>query len=118
MYTYILTNQARTVLYIGVTSDLERRLHEHATGLGNADTFTGRYQTNLLVYFEQAPDAQQAIAREKQLKGWSRAKKEALIAGVNPLWQEIDLTAWDGGQEDSAEQLLARLGAIKSISNT
>ena len=60
-YVYMLTNPARTVLYIGVTNNLSRRLHEHAAGLGTAGKFTGRYQANLLVYFELAPDAIQAI---------------------------------------------------------
>ncbi|MGI4867431.1 MAG: GIY-YIG nuclease family protein [Janthinobacterium lividum] len=113
VYVYILTNQTRSVLYIGVTSNLVRRLHEHSSGLGNTDTFTGRYQANLLVYFEQAPDPIQAIAREKQLKGWARAKKEALIVGMNPLWQEIDFATWDGGKEDSIEKLLERLAAVQ-----
>ncbi|RTQ50719.1 GIY-YIG nuclease family protein [Hymenobacter gummosus] len=74
-FVYILSNPARTVLYVGVTNNLERRLCEHSLGLGDAGKFTGRYQCNLLVYFEISPDAVQAIAREKQLKNWSRAKK-------------------------------------------
>ena len=101
MYVYLLTNTVRTVLYIGVTNDLPRRLHEHSNNLGNAGKFTGRYQANLLVYFEIIPDATQAIAREKVLKGWSRAKKEALIAGFNPQWEAIDLETWTGGAADS-----------------
>ena len=68
MYVYILTNQTQTVLYIGVTNDLARRLHEPSENRGNAAKFTGRYQADLLVYFEIAPDATQAIAREKQEK--------------------------------------------------
>ncbi|GAB3841893.1 GIY-YIG nuclease family protein [Hymenobacter jeollabukensis] len=95
-FVYILPNQARTVLYIGVTNDLERRLHEHSQGLGDAGKFTGRYQCNLLIYFESSPDATQAIAREKQLKKWSRAKKEALITALNPGWTPIDLHTWAG----------------------
>ena len=75
MYVYLLTNPNRTVLYIGVTNDLLRRLAEHSNNLGNHGKFTGRYQANLLVYFELLPDPTQAIAREKELKGWSRAKK-------------------------------------------
>ena len=88
---YILSNPARTVLYIGMTNDLERRLYEHSQRLGDAGKFTGRYQCNLLVYFEASPDPRQAIAREKQLKNWSRAKKEWLIETLNPDWQPIDL---------------------------
>ena len=93
---YLLTNPARTVLYTGVTNDLERRLYEHSQGLGNAGKFTGRYQCNLLVYFELCPDAQQAIVREKEIKGWSRAKKDALITTLNPDWKPIDLHTWSG----------------------
>ena len=96
MYVYILTNQTQTVLYIGVTNDLTRRLYEHSSGRGDAGKFTGRYQADLLVYFEIAPDATQAIAREKQLKGWTRRKKDALITAFNPTWQAIDLETWEG----------------------
>ena len=81
MYVYILTNETRTTLYIGVTNDLNLRLYEHGESLGNTGKFVGKYQTNLLVYFELCADAPQAIAREKQLKGWTRAKKAALING-------------------------------------
>ncbi|RTQ45806.1 GIY-YIG nuclease family protein [Hymenobacter gummosus] len=95
-FIYILTNPARTVLYIGVTNDLERRLYEHGQGLGEAGKFTGRYQCNLLIYFEISPDAVQAIAREKQLKNWSRAKKEWLIGTLNPNWEPIDPRTWNG----------------------
>ncbi len=96
LYVYILTNPARTVLYTGVTNDLERRLNEHSAGLGEAGKFTGRYQCNLLVYFETSPDAKQAIAREKQIKNWARAKKEFLINAFNPSWESIDLQTWTG----------------------
>jgi putative endonuclease len=96
MYVYILTNQTQTTLYIGVTNDLTRRLYEHSTGRGDAEKFTGRYQIDLLVYFETLPDATQAIAREKQLKGWTRRKKDALITAFNPTWKAIDLDTWEG----------------------
>ncbi|QIL77643.1 GIY-YIG nuclease family protein [Hymenobacter sp. HDW8] len=96
MYIYILTNPTRTVLYIGVTNDLTCRLYEHSDGRGDASKFTGRYQADLLVYFELCADAMQAIAREKQLKGWTRSKKEVLINTFNPTWQTIDLETWTG----------------------
>jgi len=96
MYVYILTNPTKTVLYIGVTNDLRRRLYEHSTGRGDVGKFTGKYQADLLIYFEVCPDATQAIAREKQLKGWTRAKKERLINSVNPGWKPIDLETWEG----------------------
>ena len=96
MYVYLLTNPAHTVLYTGVTNDLDRRLYEHSQHLGNARKFTGRYQCNLLVYFEVCADAIQAVAREKEIKGWSRARKEALIATINPGWKVINLQTWSG----------------------
>ena len=96
MYVYMLTNIIRTVLYIGVTNDLARRLAEHSDTLGQRNKFTGCYQANLLVYFELCADPTQAIAREKELKGWSRAKKEKLIASFNPSWEAIDLETWTG----------------------
>ena len=96
MYVYILTNTGRTVLYVGVTNDLNRRMYEHRANNGDASKFTGRYQADLLVYFELLPDATQAIAREKQLKGWTRAKKNALINTLNPDWTDIDLETWQG----------------------
>jgi putative endonuclease len=85
-YVYILSNPACTVLYTGVTNNLERCLYEHSQGLGEWGKFTGRYQCNLLIYFELSPDAKQAIAREKQVKNWTRAKKEFLINTLNPNW--------------------------------
>jgi putative endonuclease len=96
MYVYILTNPTKTTLYVGVTSDLNRRLYEHSSGRGDASKFSGKYQTDLLMYFEICPDATQAIAREKQLKGWTRRKKDALINAFNPTWKAIDLETWAG----------------------
>ena len=95
-YVYILTNPARTVLYTGVTNNLERLLYEQGQGLGEWDKFTGRYQCNLLIYFEISPNAKQAIAWEKQIKNWARAKKEFLINTLNPNWEPIDLQTWSG----------------------
>ena len=86
-FVYLLTNFARTVLYIGVTSDLEGRLYEHR--MGTLPSFTKRYRVNRLVYCEGYGEVLQAIAREKQLKGWTRAKKEALIATTNPRWEDL-----------------------------
>jgi putative endonuclease len=96
MYVYILTNPTKTTLYVGITSDLNRRLYEHSSGRGDASKFSGKYQTDLLMYFEICPDATQAIAREKQLKGWTRRKKDALINAFNPTWKAIDLETWAG----------------------
>jgi putative endonuclease len=87
-FVYILTNPDRhTVLYIGITNDLERRASDHSLGQGSV--FAKQYNANKLIYFEAFPDPQSAIAREKQLKNWSRAKKEALITKANPEWRNL-----------------------------
>ena len=88
-YVYILTNWNNKVLYIGVTNNLERRLYEHKNEL--IDGFTKRYHVHKLVYYEYTRDVNAAIAREKTLKGWTRAKKEALIETRNPGWEEMRL---------------------------
>lgn len=83
---YILANRSRTI-YIGVTNDLQRRVYEHRQGL--VAGFTTRYNIKRLVYFEAFPTMLEAIAREKQLKGWRREKKTALIEIMNPQWRDI-----------------------------
>ena len=75
------------MLYVGVTGDLQRRLYEHKNKL--LDGFTKKYNINKLVYFEEFQDIEKAIAREKQLKGWKRAKKDNLITADNPKWDEL-----------------------------
>lgn len=93
MYSvYILSNWDDSVLYIGVTGNLQKRLYEHRHGL--VDGFTQKYNVHKLVYFEHTKDVYSAISREKQLKKWRRDKKNALIAEKNPNW--IDLSAsWE-----------------------
>lgn len=86
-YTYILTNWSNTVMYIGVTNDLQRQLYEHSYGI--EDSFTHRYNVNKLVYYEYTEDVKAAIAREKQLKGWTRARKNALVETLNPDWRDL-----------------------------
>lgn len=89
LWVYILTNRSGT-LYVGVTNDLERRAAEHeAEGRGARKSFAGRYDLDRVVYAEPFDDARAAIAREKQLKGWRRAKKVALITSANPTWREL-----------------------------
>jgi len=88
-YVYIITNKNNSVLYIGVTSDLEGRIHEHRVRL--IDSFTKCYQCTKLIYYEDYPDPMSAIQREKQLKGWRSEKKITLIKEQNPRW--VDL--WD-----------------------
>ena len=86
-YVYILTNKYNTVVYTGVTNNLERRLYEHRNHL--VDGFTKRYNLNKLVYFETTSDVDSAIEREKQIKGWKRDRKNALIESVNPQWNDL-----------------------------
>lgn len=88
-YVYMLTNITNKVLYIGVTNNLARRLYEHKTGL--FEGFTKRYHVDKLVYYEHFFNINDAIAREKQLKGWTRAKKNALVETENPGWEELTL---------------------------
>lgn len=83
-FVYITTNPKRTVYYTGVTNDLLRRLTEHFENGGNQQTFTGKYYCYKLIYFEWFTAPEDAIAREKQLKGWNRSKKQALIKSQNP----------------------------------
>ncbi|MGH7791067.1 MAG: GIY-YIG nuclease family protein, partial [Thermodesulfobacteriota bacterium] len=82
-YVYIITNNSRT-LYTGVTNDLLRRVYEHKNKL--VEGFTKKYNITELVYYEEMNDIHDAIGREKQIKGWLRAKKIALIESVNPEW--------------------------------
>ena len=86
-YVYILTNWDGSVMYIGVTNDLERRLFEHKNKL--VPGFSSKYKIDKLVYYEETPDVQAAIAREKQLKSWRREKKNALVASFNPEWKDL-----------------------------
>ena len=88
-YVYILTNKTDKVMYIGVTNDIVRRVYEHRNHM--IDGFTAKYNVTKLVYVESAPDVRDAIQREKQLKGWTRAKKNALVETANPKWEDL----WD-----------------------
>jgi putative endonuclease len=87
--TYIMASRSR-VLYIGVTNDLARRVHEHKQGLNEG--FTLKYRVTRLVYFEQFTDIREAIAREKELKRWKRLWKERLIESWNPTWEDLATT--------------------------
>lgn len=86
-YTYILTNWNNKVMYIGMTNNLERRLYEHKHHL--IEGFTHRYNVDKLVYCESTTDVRAAIAREIELKGWIRARKNALVESMNPDWQDL-----------------------------
>ena len=85
-WVYILASRSR-VLYIGVTNDLVRRVNEHRQSL--IPGFTQKYRVTRLVHFEQFLDVRDAIAREKQLKGWVRARKLKLVEARNPTWEDL-----------------------------
>ncbi len=85
-YVYIVTNPVKTVLYIGVTNDLRRRLYEHSENKGSKKSFAGKNYCYNLIYYEHFTHIEYAIDREKKLKKWSRKKKEMLIASTNPNW--------------------------------
>ncbi len=82
-----MTNKSRT-LYTGVTNDLMRRVHEHKTRL-DPKSFTSKYNIQFLVFYETSSSVQVALEREKQIKGWLRKKKIALIESVNPNWKDL-----------------------------
>jgi putative endonuclease len=86
-YVYIMTNKRNTVLYIGVTNDLTRRVYEHKDKM--ADGFTKKYNITKLVYYEVCEEIQSAISREKQLKAGSRQRKIELISGMNKEWRDL-----------------------------
>jgi putative endonuclease len=87
-YTYILTNKNNTVLYVGVTSNLEQRIRQHQSGYFK-NSFTSLYNITKLVYYELFLNIEDAIHREKQLKGGSRQKKINLIEKMNPEWKDL-----------------------------
>ncbi len=87
-YIYILTNKYNNALYVGVTNNLVRRVNEHKLGVGSK--FTSKYKIDKLVYYEIFDNIEEAIAREKQIKSGSRAKKVKLIESINPQWKELE----------------------------
>ncbi len=86
-YVYILTNKNNSVIYVGITNDLHRRLYEHKTE--QIEGFTKKYHLHKLVYFEEYSNVKDAIEREKQLKHWVRNKKNSLIQEQNPNWDDF-----------------------------
>ena len=86
-YTYIATNPKRTVLYTGVTNDLERRMHEHRSK--SLSGFTAKYNVTILIWYDTFSSPVEAIAAEKKIKGWNRKKKLALIQELNPTFKEL-----------------------------
>ncbi|MBQ6927468.1 MAG: GIY-YIG nuclease family protein [Oscillospiraceae bacterium] len=92
MFVYILSNETNVCLYTGVTNDLVRRLYEHRNEF-DPKSFTSQYHVHKLVYYEEIPDAYNAITREKQIKGWNRKRKNKLIESKNPKWEDLSV-AW------------------------
>ena len=88
-FVYILANKYNTTIYTGVTNNLKRRLYEHRHKFVNG--FAERYNLNKLVYYEDTTDVKSAIEREKQIKGWTREKKNALISSINPGWKDLSV---------------------------
>ena len=86
-YVYILVSKSNSAMYIGVTNNLRRRMQEHIAN--QASEFTKKYHTHKLVYFEEYTEINEAIAREKQLKRWSRQKKNALVERENPSYNDL-----------------------------
>jgi len=86
-YVYMMTNRSRVVLYIGITNSLMRRVSQHQHG--EIRGFTTTYKVDRLVYYERFNDPRDAIAREKEIKGWRRVKKNALIERMNPKWADL-----------------------------
>ena len=89
-YVYITTNLIKTVLYVGVTNDLNRRIQEHSENKGNKNSFAGKYHCHNLIYYEHFTDITFAIQREKEIKKWSRKKKNLLIDSLNPEWRFLN----------------------------
>jgi len=99
-YVYILSNQINSVLYIGVSNDLIRRMYEHKNKLVNG--FSKRYNLNKLLYFEKTDNVEVAIQREKQLKNWHRQWKLNLIKENNPEFKDLSAEWFDGDPEPSS----------------
>jgi putative endonuclease len=89
-FVYIITNPNKTVLYIGVTNNLQVRLQQHFNNRGDSKTFAGKYSCFNLMYYEWHQYINNAIEREKELKKWSRIKKEKLISEFNPGWKILN----------------------------
>ena len=103
-YVYLLASRSR-VLYTGVTNNLARRVNEHKRGF-NAG-FTSRYRVTRLVYFEEFADIRDAIAREKEIKGWKRSRKTSLIEERNPTWDDLATSTADPSRLRRSEPALS-----------
>ena len=104
-YVYFMTNASNTTLYVGVTSNLEKRVWEHKNSLDKS-SFTHRYNCHKLVYYEAFGDIKYAIEREKQLKNWKRGWKNELVDKENPEWNDLSKTWGIAGQARNDEYLV------------
>ena len=93
-YCYLMTNVSNSVLYCGITNDLIRRVYEHKIKL-HPNSFTSKYNINKLVYFEQHSNAEDAIIREKKIKGGARKRKLKLIESMNFEWKDLSADWYD-----------------------
>ncbi len=108
-FVYIMTNRSKT-LYTGMTGNLIQRVRLHKAGVGSR--FTSKYKVDRLVYIERFEDVRKAIEREKQIKGWLRIKKIALIVSVNPAWRDLSLEWFEHHPfEPNAEAVQRRLSS-------
>ena len=107
-YVYILTNWNNKVMYIGVTNDLNRRLYEHKNSM--LEGFTKKYNVHNLVYCEETGNINDAISREKQIKGWKRDKKNELVESINPNW--CDLSEEDPSLRAAAWSILGAQACV------
>jgi putative endonuclease len=112
-FVYIMSNRSKT-LYTGITNSLVRRVHEYRLGIGSG--FASKYKLDRLVYYERFEDVHRAIGREKQIKGWLRIKKIALIVSVNPAWRDLSAGWYDRHpfQPDGSESTAATTTALSS----
>ena len=104
----MMSNAVRSVLYIGVTNSLARRVWQHQHG--EVEGFTKRYRLDRLVYYESFDRPRDAISREKELKGWTRAKKNALIATKNPKWADLSAMLFQPARDPSPSSRLRMTG--------
>jgi putative endonuclease len=101
-YVYMLSNRSKTI-YTGMTNGLRKRVFQHKLGINEG--FAKKYKLDRLVYWESYGNVLQAIAREKQIKGWSRIKKIQLIVSVNPTWADLSLELFPGLEEEVQKEL-------------
>ena len=108
-YTYIMSNRSKTI-YTGMTNNLHKRVFQHKLGINEG--FTKKYKLDRLVYWETYGNVLEAIAREKEIKGWLRIKKIQLIVGLNPTWADLSRKLFPD-MEEEVQMELARVESEK-----